>query len=160
MVLIDLHLKDINMFFYSVFFLFKLFLCLQYIAVVYLFRCSRKGWLGYIRGLRLIATLIGLFIQELLQVYIRGLYIGTSLIFLNLGLIYFFFLQFWHFPNIYFPFTCQVLIEGARLDYPAYTITLLARSLYLYNYSTRTIAQLAQLPSLHNYPVRTIAQLV
>jgi len=48
MVLIDLYLKDINMFFYSVFFLFESFLCLWYIAVVYLFWCGgvvrlRKG---------------------------------------------------------------------------------------------------------------------
>ena len=36
-VLIDSYLKDINMLFYSVFFLFKLFLCSLYTAVVYLF---------------------------------------------------------------------------------------------------------------------------
>jgi len=61
-VLIDLYLKDINMFFYSVFFLFKLFLYLWYIAVVHLFWCSGEGWLGYARGLGLMAMLIGLFI--------------------------------------------------------------------------------------------------
>ena len=60
-VLIDLYLKDINMLFYSAFFLFKSFLYLLYTAVIYLFRCGREGWLGYIRGLRLVATLIGLF---------------------------------------------------------------------------------------------------
>jgi len=80
------------MFFYSVFFLFKSFLCLWYIAVVHLFQCGGEGWLGYTRGLGLVATLIGLFTWELLQVCIRGLYVGTCLIFLDLGLIYFFFL--------------------------------------------------------------------
>ena len=159
-VLIDSYLKDINMFFYSIFFLFKSFLCLQYIAVVHLFQCSREGQLGYTRGLGLIAILIGLFIWELLQVYIRGLYMGTSLIFLDLGLIYFFFLQFQYFPNIYFPFTCQALIEGARLDYPTYTITLLAQLLYSHNRLACIITQFAQLPSLYNYLVHTIAQLV
>jgi len=48
------------MLFYSVFFLFKLFLYLLYIAVVYLFQYNREKWLGYVRGLRLIATLIEL----------------------------------------------------------------------------------------------------
>ena len=57
-VLIDLYLKGINMLFYSVFFLFKLFLYLLYTAVVYLFRYGGEGWLGYARGLRLVATLI------------------------------------------------------------------------------------------------------
>jgi len=60
MVLIDLYFKDINMFFYSIFFLFKLFLYLWYTAVVHLFQYSGEGWLGYVRGLGLIA--IGLFI--------------------------------------------------------------------------------------------------
>ena len=64
-VLIDLYLKDINFFFYSVFFLFKLFFCLLYIVVTYLFQYSREGWLGYAKGLKLIVTLIGLFIWEL-----------------------------------------------------------------------------------------------
>jgi len=55
--------------------------------------------LGYARGLGLIATLIGLFTWELLQVCIRevrvvakSIYIGTSSIFLDLELIYFLFL--------------------------------------------------------------------
>jgi len=39
----DLYLKGINMLFYGVFFLFKSFLYLLYIAVVYLFRYSREG---------------------------------------------------------------------------------------------------------------------
>jgi len=72
-VLIDLYLKDINMLFYGAFFLFKSFLYLLYIAIVYLFRCGGERWLGYARGLRLMALLIGLFIYKLLQVYIRGL---------------------------------------------------------------------------------------
>ena len=58
----DSYLKGINMLFYGVFFLFKSFLYLLYTAVVYLFRYSGEGWLGYARGLRLMATLIGLFI--------------------------------------------------------------------------------------------------
>ena len=65
-VLMDLYLKDINTLFYSVFFLFKSFLYLLYTAVGHLFRYSREGWLGYARGLGLMATLIGLFICELL----------------------------------------------------------------------------------------------
>ena len=72
-VLMDLYLKDINILFYSVFLLFKSFLCSWYTAVVHLFWCGREGWLGYIRGLGLVATLIELFIYELLQVCIRGL---------------------------------------------------------------------------------------
>ena len=65
-VLIDLYLKNINALFYSVFSLVKSFLYLLYTAVVRLFQYSRVGWLGYARGLRLIATLIGLFTCELL----------------------------------------------------------------------------------------------
>jgi len=76
----DLYLKDINMLFYSVFFLFKSFLYLLYRAVVHLFQYSREGWLGYARGLRLIATLIGLFTWELLQVCVRGLQIVAKFI--------------------------------------------------------------------------------
>jgi hypothetical protein len=64
--LIDLYFKNINMLFYSVFSLAKLFLCLLYTVVVYLFQYSRVGWLGYIRGFGLMAMLIGLFIWELL----------------------------------------------------------------------------------------------
>jgi len=65
-VLIDLYLENINALFYSVFSLVKSFLCLLYIAVVRLFQCSGVGWLGYARGLRLMATLIGLFMCKLL----------------------------------------------------------------------------------------------
>jgi hypothetical protein len=59
---IDLYLKNINALFYSVFSLAKLFLYLLYTAVIHLFQCGGVGWLGYIKGLRLMATLIGLFI--------------------------------------------------------------------------------------------------
>ena len=90
----------------------------------------------------------------------KSLYIGTSLIFLDLRLIYFFFLQFQYFLNIYFLFICQALIEGARLDYFIYIITLLIQLLYLYNCLACTTAQLIQLPSLHNYLVRIITQFV
>ena len=65
-VLMDLYLKDINILFYSVFFLFKSFFCLLYIVVVYLFQYGGEGWLSYIKGLGLVATLIRLFIWELL----------------------------------------------------------------------------------------------
>ena len=60
-VFIDLYLEDINTLFYSAFFLFKSFPCSLYTAVVYLFQCGKEGWLGYARGLRLVAMLIGLF---------------------------------------------------------------------------------------------------
>ena len=58
----DLYLKNINTLFYSIFFLFKSFLYLLYIAVVHLFQYSKEGWLGYTKGLKLVAILIGLFI--------------------------------------------------------------------------------------------------
>ena len=61
-VLIDLYLKNVNALFYSVFSLVKSFLYLLYTAVIYLFQYSRVKWLGYARGLKLIATFIGLFI--------------------------------------------------------------------------------------------------
>ena len=35
-----------------------------YTAAVRLFQCSGVGWLGYARGLRLVATLIGLFTRS------------------------------------------------------------------------------------------------
>ena len=54
------------MFFYSVFFLFKSFLCLLYTAVVHLFWCGGEGWLSYTKGLGLVAILMGLFTYELL----------------------------------------------------------------------------------------------
>ena len=57
----DSYLENVNALFYGVFSLVKSFLCLLYIAVVYLFQCGGVGWLGYARGLRLVATLIGLF---------------------------------------------------------------------------------------------------
>ena len=79
-VLIDSYLKDINEFFYSIFFLFKSFLYSWYTAVVHLSQCSREGQLGYARGLRLVATLIGLFTWELLQVCIRGLQVIAKFI--------------------------------------------------------------------------------
>ena len=44
-------------------------LCALYIAVVYLFQYSRVEWLGYIKGLRLIAMLIGLFTGSSFQDY-------------------------------------------------------------------------------------------
>ena len=62
----DLYFENINMLFYNVFSLVKSFLCLLYIAVVYLFQFSGEGWLGYARGVGLVATLIRLFIWELL----------------------------------------------------------------------------------------------
>ena len=96
--------------------------------------------------------------------------------FLDLGLMYFFFLQFWYFPNIYLLFTRQALIEGFRSDYPAYTTTLLVQSPCSHNYLACIIAQLtrlpssqdclaptstilAQLPSSHNHLAYRIAQL-
>ena len=79
-VLMDSYLKDINMLFYSVFLLFKSFLCLWYTVVVHLFRCGGEGWLGYVRGLGLVATLIGLFTCELLQVCVRGLQVVAKFI--------------------------------------------------------------------------------
>lgn len=60
------------MLFYGAFFLFKSFLCSLYTAVVHLFQCGGEGWLGYAKGLGLVATLIGLFTCELLQVCVRG----------------------------------------------------------------------------------------
>ena len=70
----------------------------------------------------------------------------------------------------------QALIEGSRLDHPAYATTLLTRSPRLYDRLARIIAQLTrppssqdclaptstmlvQLPNLHNRLVRTITQL-
>jgi predicted Co/Zn/Cd cation transporter (cation efflux family) len=53
----DSYLKNINVLFYGVFSLVKLFLCLLYIVVVYLFWYSGEG-LGYIRGLRLVVMII------------------------------------------------------------------------------------------------------
>ena len=79
-VLIDLYLKNVNALFYSVFSLVKSFLCALYTAVVRLFQCSGIGWLGYARGLRLVATLIGLFTWELLQVCVRGLQVVAKFI--------------------------------------------------------------------------------
>ena len=76
------------------------------------------------------------------------------------GTYIFLFLQFQYFPNICFPFIYQALIEGARLDYPTYTITLLTRSLYLYNRLARIITQFARLPSSYNHPARIITQLI
>ena len=60
-VLIDLYLKNINALFYSIFSLVKSFLCSLNTAVVRLFQYGGVGWLGYARGLGLMATLIGLF---------------------------------------------------------------------------------------------------
>ena len=65
-ILMDLYLKNINILFYSVFFLVKSFLCLLYIAVINLFQCGSEEWLGYARGVRLIVILIRLFMWELL----------------------------------------------------------------------------------------------
>ena len=76
----DSYFKDINMLFYSVFFLFKLFLCLLYTVVVHLFQYGGEGWLSYTKGLRLAATLIELFMWELFQVCVRGFQIGAKFI--------------------------------------------------------------------------------
>ena len=53
------------MLFYNIFSLVKLFLCLLYIAIIHLFQYSGEGWLGYIKGVRLVTTLIKLFTWEL-----------------------------------------------------------------------------------------------
>jgi len=74
MVFMDLYLKNINILFYGVISLFKSFLYLLYLF------WYREGWLGYARGLGLMATLIGLLIWELLQVCIRGLWVITKFI--------------------------------------------------------------------------------
>jgi hypothetical protein len=74
------YLKDINMLFYGVFLLFKSFLCSLYTAVVHLFRYGGEGWLGYARGLGLVATLVRLFTWELLQVCVRGLRVVAKFI--------------------------------------------------------------------------------
>ena len=79
-VLMDSYLENVNALFYGVFSLVKSFLCSLYIAVVRLFQCGGVGWLGYARGLGLVATLIGLFTWELLQVYMRGLRVVAKFI--------------------------------------------------------------------------------
>jgi len=60
-VLMDSYLENINVLFYGVFSLFKSFLYLLRTAIVHLFWCGGEGWFCYARGLGLVATLIGLF---------------------------------------------------------------------------------------------------